>query len=155
MTWRAALPPAAPPAGAPGHREWPRHPTGSTRVCWATGTGFPRGWALPLCRVVVALPLPAAVGGVIPEQLLGRDVERPHSPVVMGRARPATPGNAVLLPHPRLVVIARLAVDLKSPWGRQDEQGNQLLLKIPGDWCHYVLGVSLWCLRSLVATGQG
>lgn len=79
--------------------------------------GFPRRRALPLCRMVVPFPLPASVRHVVPHHLLRHDVIGPHSFVLKGRSRIpfSTLGNEVAFPHPSLVVIARLAVDLKNP----------------------------------------
>lgn len=87
--------------------------------------------------MVVPFPLPASVRCVVPHHLLCHDVIRPHPFVRNGRSRIpfSTLGNGVAFPHPSLVVIARLAVYLKNPWGRQHKQGNQLLLKIPGNSC--------------------
>lgn len=92
---------------------------------------------VPLRGVAVPLPLPAPVGRVVPLQLLRRNVVGAHPPVRRGRSQVplATLGNGVVFPHPSLVVIARLAVDLENPWGRQHKQGKQLLLKIPGTSC--------------------
>lgn len=79
--------------------------------------GFPRRQALPLCRMVVPFPLPAPVRRIVPHHLLCHDVINPHTLVLMGRSRISfsTFGNGVAFPHSSLVVIARLAVDLKDP----------------------------------------
>lgn len=70
------------------------------------------------------LPLPAPVWHIVPLHLLCHYVVCAYCCVWNSRRQspPVAIGNRVLLPHSSLVMIARLAVDLKSPCGRQHKQ---------------------------------
>lgn len=123
-TWTTSPAPAAlGTATAPRHTQ-PRHPTDLTQVCWTTSPRASPAQAVPLSRVVVPLSLPAPVWCVVPLHLLCHYVVRAHRSVwESGRQSPPVAiGNRVLLPHSSLVMIARLAIDLKSPCGRQHKQ---------------------------------